>query len=74
MTKVVLTSWNKEMQQVLSFTKLQNRILGLSMRESFDNSNAVLEGNKVILEIDSSIAKQFIEQATSYGVKCHLEE
>ena len=72
MNKVIMTGWEEGLQKV-SLTKLQVTQLGLSLRESKENVDHLLEGNEVIVYTnDSNKAKQFAKEAQQIGVLCHL--
>ena len=72
MTKILLESWREGLEKV-SLTKLQVEKLGLSLKESKNNVDSLLENEKIILEIsDDKLAKEFFEEAEKIGVNCKL--
>ena len=67
-----MTGWKEGLQKV-SLTKLQITCLGLSLRESKENVDRLLEGNEVaVMGNTSESARKFVEKAKRIGVLCHL--
>lgn len=72
MAKVILDSWREGLEKV-SLTKLQVSMLGKSLTESKSNVDSLLDGKKIIIEIDSlDLAKKFLNNAEKIGVNCEL--
>lgn len=70
MVKVVLDSWREGLEKV-SLSKIQMSILGKSLSESKGNVDSLLDGEKIILEIDDmDIAQEFFNEAERIGVNC----
>jgi len=70
MAKIVLESWREGIKGV-SFVKLQNELLGISLKEGKANFDNLLDDIQIILEIDEqSSAKYFLEEADKLGVNC----
>ena len=63
MTKVIMESWRYGLQKV-SLTKLQYEKPGMSLKDSKNNRDMLLDGNLVVLEIaDEETAREFLEEA-----------
>lgn len=72
MAKVILKSWREGLEKI-SLTKLQVNMLGKSLRESKNNVDNLLDGKKVILEIENiDLAQEFLKEAEKIGVNCEL--
>jgi hypothetical protein len=72
MTKIMLESWREGLEKI-SLTKLQMDKLGMSLKQSKSNVDSLLDGVKVILEIDDeNLAKEFLEKAEKIGVNCKI--
>lgn len=73
MAKVILESWRDGLKKV-SLTKLQIDKLGLSLRESKSNVDALLDNEEIILEIhDENLIREFLNEAEKFGANCRLE-
>lgn len=72
MAKVILDSWREGFEKV-SLTKLQVTLLGKSLTESKSNVDSLLDGKKIIIEIDSlDLANEFLKEAEKIGVNCEF--
>ncbi|MGN7812048.1 hypothetical protein [Flavobacterium sp. 22076] len=72
MAKVILESWREGLEKI-SLTKLQMDKLGMSLKESKSNVDALLEDDRIILEIDDeNLAIEFFKEAEKIGVNCKL--
>lgn len=72
MAKVILESWREGLEKI-SLTKLQMDKLGMSLKESKSNVDALLEDHRIILEIDDeNLAIEFFKEAEKIGVNCKL--
>jgi hypothetical protein len=72
MAKVILDSWREGLKKV-SLTKLQVNMLGKPLTESKSNVDSLLDGKKVIIEIESlDLANEFLKEAQKVGVNCEL--
>lgn len=70
MAKVILESWREGLEKI-SLTKLQMDKLGMSLKESKSNVDALLEDERIILEIDNEdLAREFLNEAEKIGVNC----
>ncbi|MGB3850919.1 MAG: hypothetical protein WA958_13190 [Tunicatimonas sp.] len=70
MTKVVMTAWKENMQKV-SLTKLQVMLLGLSLKESKENVDHLLNGEEVAIDVVAlEQAQRFSAEAQRIGVQC----
>ncbi|WP_417939045.1 hypothetical protein [Flavobacterium sp. RS13.1] len=70
MAKIVMESWREGLKGV-SLVKLQNKILGLGLKEAKTNLDNLLDDIQIILEIaDENSAKYFLEEADKLGVNC----
>ena len=73
MTKVIMTAWKENMQKV-SLTKLQVMLLGLSLKESKENVDRLLNGEKVALDVATlDQAQRFSAEAQRIGVQCRTD-
>ena len=73
MPKVIMHSWRQGLQKV-SLSKLQHVILGMSLKESKLNVDALLDDQQVIIPVaNADLAKKFIHEAENIGVNCVLE-
>ena len=66
-----MTGWKEGMRKV-ALTKLQVETLGLSLKESKENVDCLLDGDEVAIEAVSAAATKFIEEAKKIGVLCEL--
>lgn len=74
MPKVILVSWREGLKKV-TLTKLQVGMLGKSLKESKLNVDSLLDGKKIVIEIDNlDLAHKFLTEADKIGVTCTLEE
>lgn len=72
MAKVILESWREGLEKI-SLTKLQMDKLGMSLKESKLNVDALLEDERIILEIDNEdLAREFLNEAEKIGVNCKV--
>lgn len=72
MAKLIMKSWRYGLEKV-NLTKLQKDMLGLGLRESKDNVDALLEGKEIILEIeDDLLAEKFQIEIEKIGVNSVL--
>jgi hypothetical protein len=73
MAKIILESWREGFEKV-SLTKLQIEMLGMSLKESKANVDALLNDNLVTIEIvDSDLARHFSEKIKTIGVNFKIE-
>ena len=60
--------------KLFSLTKLQIEFLSMSLKEAKTNVDEILEGNEVVINIDSfDLAKKFVKKARLLGVICDLD-
>ena len=60
--------------QKVSLTKLQTVLLGLSLKESKENVDRLLDGEEVVISADTlEQAQKFTEQAQRIGAECQTE-
>ena len=72
MAKVILESWREGLEKI-SLTKLQMDKLGMSLKESKLNVDALLEDERIILEIDNEdLVREFLNEAEKIGVNCKV--
>ncbi len=72
MAKVIMKSWRYGLQKV-ALTKLQKNKLGIGLKESQDNTVALLDGKEIIFEIeDEVLAKEFFNEIENIGVNAIL--
>lgn len=72
MAKVILESWREGLEKI-SLTRLQMDKLGISLKEAKSNVDSLLDGEKIILEIDNEIlAKEFLNEAEKIGANCEF--
>jgi ribosomal protein L7/L12 len=63
-----IKGWKEGLQKV-ALTKLQMDLLGLSLKESKENVDSLLEGDLVrIFAEDLNVAQEFISRAVELGV------
>jgi hypothetical protein len=73
MPKVIMQGWRQGLKKV-SLSQLQQEILGISLKESKLNVDALLDDQQVIVFVSNAdLAKRFIHEAESIGVNCVLE-
>lgn len=74
MAKVIMESWREGLEKV-SLTKLQNEKLRIPLVKSKSNTDMLLEGNSIVLQIeDENKAREFLEEAERIGVNCKILE
>lgn len=72
MIKIILKSWREGLEKV-SLSQLQIDLLEKSLKESKSNVDLLLEGNKVIIEVENpDLAKEFLHKADKLGVNCRI--
>lgn len=72
MPKIVLGSWREGLEKV-SLSKIQMSMLGKSLSEAKGNVDSLLDGEKVIIEVDDmDLAQEFCNEAERIGVNCKL--
>lgn len=72
MAKVVFDNWREGLEKV-SLTKLQVSMLGISLTQSKNNVDSLLNDKKVVLEIDDlDLANEFVKEAENIGVNCEI--
>ena len=70
MTKVTMHSWREGLKKV-SLTHAQKELLGLNLKASKDNTDALLDGKEIVFEIENhATAILFCEKVEKLGVKC----
>ena len=74
MATIIIESWREELEKI-SLTKLQMDILGISLKESKENVDDLLDDKKVIIEISNAIiAQKFCKEAEKIGANCRVIE
>ena len=72
MRTIAMTGWKKGMQKI-SLTHLQVTLLGLSLKNSKENVDKLLEGIDVVIATNSSeTAEKFVREASKIGVVCQV--
>ncbi|AWH85151.1 hypothetical protein HYN59_08455 [Flavobacterium album] len=72
MAKVIMETWRPGLEKV-SLTNIQHGMLGLGLKESKSNVDALLNGKEIVLDIaDLDLAKKFLEEAEKIEVNCKL--
>ncbi|WP_312315016.1 hypothetical protein [Empedobacter brevis] len=72
--EILLESWNEGFQKVC-LTKLQMDLLKLSLKESKNNVDNLLDGKKVIIRInDIELGNLFIKEINKIGVNAVILE
>lgn len=72
MNRILFLKWNEGFQKI-SFTKLQQELLGLSLKQSKQNTDDFLDGKSVEVQVqDFSVANQFCKQAYFLGAICEV--
>lgn len=68
MTRIIMEGWEDGLEKT-SLIKLQMEVLNLSLKQSKENVDRLLEGITVDLCIESAdVAASFLKEATSIGV------
>lgn len=68
MKSVVIETWVEGFKKV-SFTKWQVEVLGMSLSQAKSNTDAILDGVEVIIEIeDPVLLEQFVSRLNDIGV------
>ncbi|MDR0195055.1 MAG: hypothetical protein LBI73_08010 [Myroides sp.] len=68
MKSIVIYSWVEGFKKV-SFTKWQVEVLGISLSHAKSNTDAILDGIEVIIEIeDAFLLEQFVSRLNDIGV------
>jgi len=71
--KVIFEGWRPGLNKI-ALTKLQEEKLGLGLRQSKENVDALLDGKQISFTIeDSIIANDFCNEAENLGVICRIE-
>lgn len=70
--KVKVIKWREGFQKI-TFTKLQAVMTDLSLKESKDNTDRILNGEQIIFQFeDDNKALQFYVEATDIGLYCEI--
>ena len=72
MTEVILLNWREGLEKI-SLTKLQMEKLGLTLKESKNNVDNLLDDKQIVLQIANyNIAMEFAEEAEKIGASCKV--
>ena len=72
MRKILIIDWEEGFDKV-SFTKFQMAVLDMNLKESKKNTDRLLEGEKIILNIeDDNIATLFTKKIKEIGAICEV--
>lgn len=72
MRKILIIDWEEGFDKV-SFTKFQMEVLDMNLKESKKNTDRLLEGGKIILNIeDDNIATLFTKKIKEIGAICEV--
>ena len=72
MRKILIIDWEEGFDKV-SFTKFQMEVLDMNLKESKKNTDRLLEGEKIILNIeDDNIATLFTKKIKEIGAICEI--
>lgn len=72
MRKILIIDWEEGFDKV-SFTKFQMEVLDMNLKESKKNTDRLLEGKKIILNIeDDNIATLFTKKIKEIGAICEV--
>lgn len=72
MRKILIIDWEEGFDKV-SFTKFQVEVLDMNLKESKKNTDRLLEGEKIILNIeDDNIATLFTKKIKEIGAICEV--
>jgi hypothetical protein len=72
MRKILIIDWEEGFDKV-SFTKFQMEVLDMNLKESKKNTDRLLEGEKIILNIeDDNIATLFTKKIKEIGAICEV--
>lgn len=72
MRKILIIDWEEGFDKV-SFTKFQMEVLDMNLKESKKNTDRLLEGEKIILNIeDDNIATLFTQKIKEIGAICEV--
>ena len=72
MRKILIIDWEEGFDKV-SFTKFQMEVLDMNLNESKKNTDRLLEGEKIILNIeDDNIATLFTKKIKEIGAICEV--
>lgn len=72
MISILMNGWNEGLDKV-ALTKLQMEILGMSLINSKNNVDELLDNNVITLNaISVAIAHNFYDSATKIGVICEI--
>lgn len=72
MAKVIVKGWNYRLQKI-SLTKLFQEKANLSLKSAKHNTDALLDGETIIIETDSfEQAENLVKEATAIGAVCEI--
>jgi hypothetical protein len=72
MRKILIIDWEEGFDKV-SFTKFQMEVLDMNLKESKKNTDRLLEGEKIILNIEvDNIATLFTKKIKEIGAICEV--
>ena len=72
MRKILIIDWEEGFDKV-SFTKFQMEVLDMNLKESKKNTDRLLDGEKIILNIeDDNIATLFTKKIKEIGAICEV--
>ena len=72
MRKILIIDWEEGFDKV-SFTKFQMEVIDMNLKESKKNTDRLLEGEKIILNIeDDNIATLFTKKIKEIGAICEV--
>lgn len=67
MKKIRFTGWNKNMNKI-KFIHLLNEQAGLSLKESKEIKDRIVDGEVIEIEVHDDKVKVIISEATAFGV------
>lgn len=68
-----MESWRYGLKKI-SLTNLQRQMLGIRLKEAKDNTDALLDGKQITLEIeDQMTAEKFANEIEKIGVNCTIK-
>lgn len=71
MATIILTGWREDLQKI-ALAKLQQELLGLSLKAAKENVDCLLDGHSVSLEIADRLAPKLLNRATELGAQARF--
>jgi ribosomal protein L7/L12 len=71
MKSIEFFGWSTGMKKI-PFYRMLHHDTGIGLKEAKDIKDSIVDGDKVILEVEDSIAESIVQKSIVLGVNCHI--